>query len=424
MAVSKKRGIKSSAQDNFLEPLNVTSLSGTNVGTSRPYLATANTTSAASAAGTGGAVSLTWTLPAESPAATAYIITTTPSTYTANTGSSTPSYTFQGLASNTSYTFTVKGTNATGTASGTTSSSVTVTTVPQAPTIGTTTTTGDPSPTDTVNWTINATGGSAITGNTVVSSDGPTYAVGAAVITRVVSETAGTSQSYQVFSTNANGNSANSASSNAVTTPSPFGFAPFGFAPFGFAPFGFAPAPPFGFSPFGFAPAPPFSFAPFGPGYSEYSVARNTGVLTVDGRKPASELQVGDKLYAMNISSENVLDWTSWQTSDIVLNSENLVETEIVSINVHQVDKIYSINGDLYSGSHYVLTKKDNIIKFTRADKIDSTYSVYSYAAHDFETIISVETIDYEETVYSINCEPYDNFFTENMLVFDTKDQL
>ena len=133
MAVSKKRGIRSSAQDNFLQPDNVTSLSGTNVGTSRPYLATANTTSAASAAGTGGAVSLTWTLPAGSPAATSYLVTTTPSTYEADTGSSTPSYTFQGLASNTSYTFTVRGVNAAGTASGTTSSSVTATTVPQAP---------------------------------------------------------------------------------------------------------------------------------------------------------------------------------------------------------------------------------------------------------------------------------------------------
>ena len=90
-----------------MQPDNVTSLSGTNVGTSRPYLATANTTSAASAAGTGGAVSLTWTLPAGSPAATSYLVTTTPSTYEADTGSSTPSYTFQGLASNTSYTFTV-----------------------------------------------------------------------------------------------------------------------------------------------------------------------------------------------------------------------------------------------------------------------------------------------------------------------------
>jgi len=55
---TRGKGIKSSAQDNFLQPDNVTSLTATDVGTSRPYLATANTTSAASASGTGGAVSL------------------------------------------------------------------------------------------------------------------------------------------------------------------------------------------------------------------------------------------------------------------------------------------------------------------------------------------------------------------------------
>jgi hypothetical protein len=218
----------------------------------------------------------------------------------------------------------------------------------------------------------------------------------------------GTAYTFKVKLGNGVATSLESASSNSATpaaSPAPFGFTPF--APFGFTPFSFTP----------------FGFTPFGPSYSEYSVARNTGVLTVDGRKPASELQVGDKLYGMNIPSENVLDWTSWQSSDIVLNSDNVVETEIVSINLHQTDKIYSINGDLYSGSHYVLTKKDDIVKFTRADEIDSTYFVYSYAAFDFEAIISVEAIDYEETVYSINCEPYDNFFTDNMLVFDSKDK-
>ena len=425
MAVSKKRGIKSSAQDNFLQPDNVTSLSGTNVGTSRPYAATANTTSAASAAGTGGAVSLTWTLGAGSPAATAYIITTTPSTYEANTGSSTPSYTFQGLASGTSYTFTVKGTNALGTASGTTSSSVTATTVPATPAAPTIASVSQTS-TDIVTWVAPATGGSAITGYTWASNDSKTGSVGGSTLSANVAQEAGTTQTYTVYATNANGNSSTSAASISFES---FSFAPFGFtpfSPFSFTPFGFTPFAPFSFTPFGFTPFgfTPFGFTPFGPGYSEYSVARNTGVLTLNGRKPASELQVGDKLYAMNIPSENVLDWTSWQSSDIVLNSDNVVETEIVSINVHQADKIYSINGDLYSESHYILTKKDNIIKFTRADQVDSTYSVYSYAAHDFEAILSVEAIDYEETVYSINCEPYDNFFTDNMLVFDTKDQL
>ncbi len=35
MAISKRRGTKSSAQDNFLEPLNVTNLTAVDVGTNR-----------------------------------------------------------------------------------------------------------------------------------------------------------------------------------------------------------------------------------------------------------------------------------------------------------------------------------------------------------------------------------------------------
>ena len=50
--MAKKTGKRSAASNDFLEPLNVTSLTASDVGTSRPYLATANTTSAASAAGT------------------------------------------------------------------------------------------------------------------------------------------------------------------------------------------------------------------------------------------------------------------------------------------------------------------------------------------------------------------------------------
>lgn len=260
MAQARKRGIKSSAQDNFLEPANVTSLTASDVGTSRPYLATANTTSAASAAGTGGSVSLSWTQPG-TIAATSYVITTTPTTYTHDTGSSTTSYTFQGLASNTAYTFTVKAKNASGTASGTTSSSVTATTVPA--------TMSAPTATAGVNqnsiaFTAPANGGKAITGFTVNGSDGTSGTGAASPI--VIADTAGTAQTYTVRATNANGSGIVSAASNSVTTLSPFfpPFFPF-FPPF----FPFFPFfPTFGpFFPFfpGFGPFFPY-FCPSCPG--------------------------------------------------------------------------------------------------------------------------------------------------------------
>ena len=100
---NKKFGRHSQQANDFLQPNAVSNLTATNVGTNRPYLATANTTSEASASGTGGSVSLSWSSPsASSPAPTSYTITTTPSTYTATVSAPATSYTFQGLASNTS----------------------------------------------------------------------------------------------------------------------------------------------------------------------------------------------------------------------------------------------------------------------------------------------------------------------------------
>ena len=152
-------------------------------------------------------------------------------------------------------------------------------------------------------------------------------------------------------------------------------------------------------------------------------VARNTGVLTLSGRKQVQDLEVGDILYAMKIQDTDPKNWIEWFSNDLKLTQDNLTETTITSINKYQTNKIYAINGDLYSGSHYILTRKNEVSKFIRADAIDTSYEVYSYADFDFIDIYSVEEIEYEETVYSIYCEPYDNFFTDNMLVFDSGDE-
>jgi len=254
--MSKQAGRYSESANDFLQPLAVTSLTATDVGTNRPYSATANTTSAASAAGTGGAVNLSWTLPANSPAATSYTITSTPATYTVSTGSSTPSYTFEGLASNTSYTFTVVATNAVGSSDATTSSSVTVTTVPNAP--------QSPSATaqvlyDTIDWTDGQNGGQAITSYTITSSANGSQ-TGITSHPYNFTESAGAQDYYVVYALNANGTSAASAQTGTVTTQAPF-FPPF-FPPGFFSPPGFF-APPGFFHPPGFF-APPGFFHPPG----------------------------------------------------------------------------------------------------------------------------------------------------------------
>jgi len=391
MASGKRIGKKSQSSNDFLEPLNVTGLTASDVGTSRPYLATANTTSTASAAGTGAAVNLAWTLPALSPAATSYTITTIPSTYTVTTGTSTPSYTFQGLASNTAYTFLVRPSNAAGTATGTTSSSVTGTTVPA--------TMSAPTPTagvdsNSVAFTAPANGGKAITAYTVTGSDSTTGTGATSPI--AIADTGGTSQTYTVRATNANGTSIASPASGSITTLPPFfppyfppyfppffpPFFPPYFPPF-FPPF-FPPYfPPF-FPPFfppyfppyfppffpPYFPAayiPPFFPPSFGPYFAKPKcccIGEDTMITTPQGFVMAKDISVGDKL--LTVSPDNlVLDDNDMYTFTTENGKVELVET-IVTEATRSHEKaiyfnddmtvIYSINQPLFIKSESGLT--------------------------------------------------------------------
>ena len=97
MAAGKKIGKKSQASNDFLEPLAPTGVSATNVGTGRAY--------------NNGAATVSFSLPALSPAATSYTVTA--STGQTATGASSP-ITVTGIASTATPTFTVTATNAAG----------------------------------------------------------------------------------------------------------------------------------------------------------------------------------------------------------------------------------------------------------------------------------------------------------------------
>lgn len=45
---------------------------------------------------------------------------------------------------------------------------------------------------------------------------------------------------------------------------------------------------------------------------------------------------------------------------------------------------------------------------------------VYNYLSKSWEVIYMLEKVAAEHEVVSINCEPYDIFFTENSLVHDS----
>ena len=159
---------------------------------------------------------VTFTAPANDGGSsiTGYTVTSSPGGITA-TGTASP-ITVTGLTNGTAYTFTVVATNANGNSLPSSSSnSVTPSTVPGAPTIGTATK-GIAQATVTFTAPANN-GGLAITGYTVTSSPGGFTATGTSSPLTVTGLSNGTAYTFTVIATNANGNSPASSASNSVT---------------------------------------------------------------------------------------------------------------------------------------------------------------------------------------------------------------
>jgi uncharacterized protein (TIGR02145 family) len=161
---------------------------------------------------------VTFTAPGGGAVVTGYTVTSTPGNITAN-GSASP-ITVTGLTNGTAYTFTVIATNANGNSpASTASNSVTPSSVPGAPTIGTATAGNAQT---IVAFTAPASnGGSAITGYTVTSTPGGITATGPVSPITVTGLTNGTAYTFTVVATNANGNSLPSSASNSVTPTAP-----------------------------------------------------------------------------------------------------------------------------------------------------------------------------------------------------------
>jgi hypothetical protein len=207
--------------------------------------------------------------------------------------------------------------------------------------------------------------------------------------------------------------------------PNP-GFNP-GFSP-GFSNPGFTPDFNPGFSP-GFDPSFPAdpSFAIFGPGWTPgfKSVGVSTLIRTTDGLVKADDLEVGDTLISANIDGfpydggpsaiGAALEW-----SDSNPNLE-IATTTVVAIYRQQSNYGVVINGDIFSQYHFVLVKRNGEAQFVMsADVLSETDLVYSYETSTWETINMYEVVPVIHETVSINCEPYDMFFTERMLTHDS----
>lgn len=165
---------------------------------------------------------VTFTAPAGNggSAVTGYTVTSSPAGGTdSHAGTTGLSHVITGLTNGTTYTFTVKATNAmgTGAASGA-SNSITPATVPGAPTIGTATA-GNTQATVTFTAPV-STGGSAITGYTVTSSPagGVDSNAGTTGLSHVITGlTNGTAYTFTVTAANVMGSSTASGATNSVT---------------------------------------------------------------------------------------------------------------------------------------------------------------------------------------------------------------
>ena len=432
MAAGKKAGRNSQKANDFLEPKAVTNLSGTDVGTNRAF--------------GNGAVSLTWTLPSDSPAATSYDVTTTPSTTTTNV--TTTSATITGLASDTAYTFTVVAKNAAGSSASTTSASVTVTTVPATPSAPSASTVSNQAQ-DSVSWTAPANGGKAITGYTWASSDGKGGSTASTSVT--VSQEAGTAQTYNVYATNANGNSGTSANSGSVTTFSfvPYSFVPYSFVPFSFTPFSFVPYSfvPYSFVPYSFVPT--YSFTPyaftqyaftpyaFTPSYSfvplrvcidEDTLIQVIGADNSVEFKAAKDIVVGDKIWSIHWTGlkDESIDPHAEEVYPEILEGIAKVPSEIIAIDPSVKDVTLFFNGDKgkrFTAEEKVLVKRGNTHAFVEAKTVTSSDSIFE-ATEDGMVETPVTSVDYiEETrnVFKFNAFPVDTIIAGNMVVHNSK---
>ena len=192
-------------------PSGTPTVSASDIGTSRAY--------------TSGAISFTLTPQPTGGAPLGYTVVAT-SASTATIFSTTTSTTTPTLSVGTpgTYTFYANSYNGFGTSPNSVPETVTVTTVPQAPTIGSASTSGTTSDV-TVTWTNNSNGGKnisaikvkALQGSTLISTT--TAATTSSTTATVTGLTGGQSYTFKVFAENANGASEDSSASNSVTIP-------------------------------------------------------------------------------------------------------------------------------------------------------------------------------------------------------------
>jgi hypothetical protein len=149
----------------------------------------------------------------------------------------------------------------------------------------------------------------------------------------------------------------------------------------------------------------------------------HTLVLTTNGYTQASNLKVGDELVSteipglgMNFSIQDVQNWTG-NPVDLQMMPDKV--TTIVGIGSSTAQQSVSINGEFYSGSHAMLVKRDGVSKLLASRDLLDTDELWSSDTNTWTAITELIISDIPHEVISINCEPYDMFYTDHFLVYD-----
>jgi hypothetical protein len=170
----------------------------------------------------------------------------------------------------------------------------------------------------------------------------------------------------------------------------------------------------------------PIVFPPLDPVFfgTGKSININTLVRTRDGLVAAHDLKVGDKLLSADIATfpyDNLLatniDLIQWTAQNPHI---NLVETEIVSLRTRISKWAIIVDSDIFSDSHYILVNRNDVTKFVKAIDLEPTDLIWSTIYHNWVSIGVLKKVDVDHEVVSIDCEPYDIFFTERMLTHDS----
>jgi len=147
-------------------------------------------------------------------------------------------------------------------------------------------------------------------------------------------------------------------------------------------------------------------------------------IRTPDGLVPAGDIVVGDMLLSADIEGFPY-DWYEGATSDAMNWEEpnpeiEIKETMVVALEHRVSEYAVVVNYDIFSETHYVLVKRDGLATFMDAKEIKMTDKIWSYENQNWEDIFLFEIVEAPHDVVCINTEPYDIFFTENMLVHDS----